>query len=281
MRMAKLTAVLLVSVFLIFGCAKKIPQKIEWIQNLDEGKKIAQKEHKGMLVHFFREDCKWCKRMDDSTYVAENVRKLSWTYVFVKIDGKQDSSLAKQEGIGGYPTIIIYRAPDKELDRIIGYLPPDSFETYIHNYEKGIGTLEYYERQVQADSANVELLFKLGEKYKWRGRPDEAFALFYKVVALDPPNIKKFSDQALYEAADLFYRNKDYKGALSEFQNLSNKYPESEYSLDAQEMAAYCYAKLGENVTAKALYNKFLKDHPGHDDEWVKEQIDKLEGKGK
>jgi tetratricopeptide (TPR) repeat protein len=279
MRLFGKAVVLLVMVFVIAGCAKKIPEKIEWIYNLEEGKKLAQKEHKGIVVEFFKDDCPWCKRMDDSTFVVEGVRKLNWNYVFVKIDGKAETTLVNQYGITGYPTSIIFSSPNKELDRIIGYLPADSFEIYIRNYKKGINTLEYYQKKIAVDSLNVELLYELAEKYKWHNRPQEALAYFYKIVALDPPNVKKFSDRAMYEAGDLYFRNKDYKGALGEFSNLLEKYPNSEYSLDAELMIAYCYAKLDNKTTALELYKKFLKEHPGKEDEWVQKQIDKLEGK--
>ncbi|MCJ7507533.1 MAG: thioredoxin fold domain-containing protein [candidate division Zixibacteria bacterium] len=281
MRFFKGVVGLLVVLFMLSGCAKKVPEKIGWVYKLEEGKQLAQKEHKGLIVEFFKDDCPWCKRMDDSTFVVENVRKLNWNYVFVKIDGKAETTLVSQYGITGYPTSIVFSSPDKELDRIIGYLPADSFEIYVRNYEKGIRTLAYYEKKVAADSSNVELIYELAEKYKWHNRPQEALAYFYKIVALDPPNVKKFSDRAVYEAADLYFRNKDYKGALGEFGNLMEKYPDSEYKLDAELMVAYCYGKLDNKTTALGLYKKFLKEHPGKEDEWVQKQIDKLEGRTK
>lgn len=281
MRRFKIGMALFILVFIIFGCAREIPEKIEWIYSLEEAKKVAEKEHKGLIVDFYREDCKWCKRMDDSTFVAENVRKLSWDYVFVKLDAKVETSLVKEESISGLPTVIIYSSPKRELDRIVDYLPADSFEIYIRNYEKGIWTLEYYEKKVQADSTNVELLFGLADKYRWHGRYQEGLDYFYKIVEIDPLNVKKYSDRALYNIGDIYFRKKDYKGAIGGFQNLLDKYPDSKYSLDAKLIIPYSHAKLGKKTTALVLYRKFLKEHPGEEDQWIQKQIGKLQGKGK
>ncbi len=281
MRLFGKAAMLWLALFVISGCARKVPEKIEWIFNLEEARKISQQTHKGLIVYFFKDDCKWCKKMEESTYVAENIRKLSWDYVFAKMDAKKDTSLVTQQGVVAYPTAIVLGWKDEELDRVVGYMPADTFEMTIRNYEKGIGTLKDYEEKAKIDSSNVELLFKLGEKYRWHNRPQEALSCFYKVVALDPTNVKKFSDQALFGAAYIYVKKQDYKGALGEFGNLLEKYPTSEYCLDAELMVAYCYAKLENKTTALALYGKFLKEHPGEEDQWIGEQIDKLEGKAK
>jgi len=268
--------------FVLFSCVKKIPEKIEWNTSLEEGFKFANEEKKKLLVDFYRKDCKWCKRLDDSTFTDREVISLSLDFVFVKIDAKKDSLLVEEYKVSAYPTVILLKSSGEEIERIVGYLSPREFFKNVKSYLLGRGTLADLEKKLKKDSTDVVLLLKIGEKYMDRKRYDEAKRLLRKINDLDSKNYWGKTDSALFNLAYIHYREKEYKDAMVKFQSFSKDFPESGLRLDAEEYIPYIYEKMGDTTKALKLYEEFLKEHPKikeSEREWVEKRIKKLKEK--
>ncbi len=284
-KMPKRFSLFFVLSFLILffpSCVKKIPEKIEWNTSLEEGFKLANEEKKKLLVDFYRKDCKWCKRLDDSTFTDRDVISLSLDFVFVKIDAKKDSLLVEEYKVSAYPTVILLKSSGEEIERIVGYLSPREFFKNVKSYLLGRGTLADLEKKLKKDSTDVVLLLKIGEKYMDRKRYDEAKRLFRKINDLDSKNYWGKTDSALFNLAYIHYREKEYKDAMVKFQSFSKDFPESNLRLEAEEYIPYIYEKMGDTTKALKLYEKFLKEHPKikeSEREWVEKRIKKLKEK--
>jgi len=273
--------VLALCVLVLSSCVKKIPEKIEWNTSLEQGFDLSKKQGKKLLVDFFRKDCKSCKRLDDSTFTDRDVISLSLDFVFVKINGKEDTLLAKEHKVGAYPTVLLLKTDGEEIERIVGYLPPREFVKTIKQYLRGKETLADLEKKLRKDSTDVKLLLRVGEKYLDRTRYAEGRILFRKIIDIDSKNYWGKTDSALFNLAYSHYREKEYKDAIINFQNLVKELPESELTLDAEEYIPYVYEKMGDTASALKLYDKFLKDHPNVQEserEWVEERMKKLKG---
>jgi tetratricopeptide (TPR) repeat protein len=221
----------------------------------------------------------WCKRLEDSTFTSEDVIALSEDMIFVKAEAKEDSALRDRYEIAGFPTVILMKSSGEEIDRIYGYRPPKEFVSTIRSYLQGKETLEDIENRFGADTTDVELAFKLADKYEGRRKFDQAALHYQKVVNLDPEDKKGKSQDAMMNLAWLEMRKKDYLKAVEAFQNFLEKYPESEMAGDAERYIPYCYAQAGDTTKALELYGKFLEDHPNSEDtSWVREKIAELKG---
>ncbi len=220
--------------------------------------------------------------MEDSTFTSKDVIALSEEMIFVKAEAKVDSALGDQYEIAGFPTVILMKSSGEEIDRIYGYVPAKEFVSTIRSYLQGKETLEDIENRFQADSTDVELAFKLAEKYEGRRKYDLAALHYQKVVALDPDDEKGKSQDAMMNLAWLEMRKKEYMKAVDAFGNFLDKYPESEMAGDAERYIPYSHAKAGDTTRALELYEKFLEDYPNSDDtSWVREKIEELKGEGK
>ena len=80
--------------------------------------------------------------------------------ILAKVNGKEDTLLAQQHHIVGYPTLVMVDTVGDEVDRIAGYMEPDSFLTELRNYQKGIGTLADLLRKAEA-SPDRPLFYKI------------------------------------------------------------------------------------------------------------------------
>jgi tetratricopeptide (TPR) repeat protein len=276
-----LFSVLLIS-FCFFNCAKKIPKSINWVANFKEASQMAKSENKNMVLDFYTDWCKWCKKLDDSTFTDTSLIRFSMDFVFFKTNAEKDTALAERFKVNGYPTVILTNPSGEEIDRVVGYANAPDFMQKIKEYLKGEGTLSNLENKLKKDTTDIELWFKVGDKYQERRRFEEALLNFNKVVSLDPKDKTTKASEALLNMGFIYRKLKNYPNAIEKFQEILKQYPKSKVSLKAEEYIPYTYATMGDTVKAVTLFKKILKDHPdlesGKKDS-VEKMIDKLEGK--
>ena len=261
------------------SCAEQAPPEIKWAFSLEDALKIASEKDQPIIAEFWSDECKWCEILEDSTFTHQSVIDLSREMVFVRAEAKQDTLRREQYKIAGFPTVILMNSFGEEVDRIYGFLPPEEFVTTIQDYLQGKNTLDDLKRRFEDDPKDVELAFRLAEKFEGRRMYEEAGLHYNKVVDLDPEDERGNSDDALFSLAWLEVRKKEYLKAVDVFKHFLQKFPKSEMITDAETRIPYCYAKTGDTTTALKLYEKFLAQHPDSPDTgWVKDKIKELKG---
>jgi len=261
------------------SCAQQAPTEIKWASSLEDAFQLASEKNQPIIAEFWSDGCKWCERLEDSTFTHQSVIDLSTKMVFVKAEGKKDTITRQRYQIAGFPTVILMNSSGEEIDRIYGYAPPEKFVTTIQDYLQGKNTLTDLENRFEADRTDAELAFRLAEKYEGRRMYEEASSYYNKVVDLDPKDEKGNSDDALFGLAWLEVRKKEYLKAMDAFKHFLQKFPKSEIATDAEMYIPYCYAKAGDTTKALGLYEKFLVQHPDSPDTgWVKDKIKALKG---
>ncbi len=220
--------------------------------------------------------------MDESTYVAPKVIRLQDQLVFAKVNGWEDTALARRYGISGYPTIILLASTGEEIDRLWGYFPPDSFHQNITNYLAGVGTLPALEKQLAKEPENIGFMMQVAEKYASRSRFEKSVELYKQVIAKDRENKTGIVPEAIYKAGDALSRGKKFMIAKQYFQTIVEKYPASEQYNDAVVEIPYQYEQAGDTATALGLYKQALKDYPAHPDSaWLRKRIEKFSAPAK
>jgi len=219
----------------------------------------------------------------DSTFTDNDVIKLSLDFVFVTLNSKKDSTIVSGYGVNAYPTVMLFESSGKEIDRIVGYVPPREFLKTVKSYLRGEGTLTDLENRLRDKPSNLDLLYQVGEKYQDRGKYEEALMHYQNIMSLDPENKKGKTDGALFSIAVINRRQKDNQTAIDKFEELIRRFPQSEKRLDAEEYIPYIYAQMGDSTKALRLYEKILVDHPDiekEEREWVEKQIKKIKEGG-
>jgi TolA-binding protein len=268
--------------FYFFACGKVVPKSINWVANFEEASQIAKSENKNMVLDFYTDWCKWCRKLADSTFTDTSFIRFSMDFVFFKTNAEKDTALAERFKVNGYPTVILTNPSGKEIDRVVGYATAPDFMLKIKDYLKGEGTLADLESKLKKDTTSTELWFKVGEKYQERRRFEEALINFNKVVYLDPKDKTTKASESLLDMGFIYRKLKNYPNAIEKFQEILKQYPKSEVSLEAEEYIPYTYATMGDTVKAITLFKKILKDHPdleSGEKDWVEKMIKKLEGK--
>jgi len=88
----------------------------------------------------------------------------------MKVDAEKGEGvdLAKQYNVHGYPTIVFIQNDGKEIDRIVGYLPPKPFLDELKRIERGEDTYLSLANQVKETPQNVDVLIKYANKLQDR-----------------------------------------------------------------------------------------------------------------
>lgn len=141
---------------------QETPEKtvtLNWIHNLDEGKAIAQKENKHLLIDTYADWCIACKELDRYTFSRQEVTEVLEDYVLVKLDftktSEAQNKLLKNLEVFGLPTVMLLSPEGKELRRFIGFKNKSEFLDFL---EAGEGWLERFLKLLKQELENKSLL---------------------------------------------------------------------------------------------------------------------------
>ena len=99
--------------------------KVGWVTDFPQGLKMAQGRKRAMML-------------EESTYTNPKVAKFLDDLICVRVNAEKDTLISRRYRIHGYPTVLFLQSNGEEIDRIVGYLPPQG----IYQRDKG-----YIERE--------------------------------------------------------------------------------------------------------------------------------------
>ena len=101
---------------------------LPWERDLPKALARASEEKKLVMVDFYTDWCRWCQRMDQTTFADAKVQRALQRVVSVKLNAEKDGrAAAARFSVDGYPTIVFLNASGGEVGRIPGYLEPGPF----------------------------------------------------------------------------------------------------------------------------------------------------------
>lgn len=105
-----------------------------WYSSLDEAKAIANKTGKKIFVDFMASWCGPCKMLDAQVFSTDDFKKLSKSFVFLKIDVDEQKDVAQAYNIEAMPTQMVLDKDGGVLGKRVGYSNPADFFTFINGY---------------------------------------------------------------------------------------------------------------------------------------------------
>lgn len=265
---------------LVSGCggddAEQAPTGIEFAADYNAALTQAQASNQNIVIDFYTDWCKWCKRLEDSTFTDPSVIAMDDNLVFVKVNAEVDTATAKKYSVSGYPTVVLAKSDGTEIDRIAGYLPAEEFKTEINNYLQGIGTLDYY-LAVSDTVKTPGVMMKIADKYNERSKYEDAATYYTKVVEMDPKNDSGYTIDAKMQMANIERWTDNYDAAIAAYQKIMKDYKGKDAVADAEIRLAVAYRDKGDTTLAIKTFEGFVKNHPDSPDtSYALSQVEKL-----
>jgi tol-pal system protein YbgF len=103
-------------------------------------------------------------------------------------------------------------------------------------------------------------LYRRGVEQLQAKETDAAILTFYDLIATYPES--PLRESAQYLVADVFYKQKDTRGALAEFEALVAAVPRGEKVPDALLKIGLCQKDLGDSTRARRTWERVVREHP-------------------
>ena len=135
--MRRISTIFLVVVLLPMAACQR--SDLDWFAgDFDEALAAASTSRTLVMVDFYTDWCTWCKHLDKDTFSDAAVQAELAGLVAIKVNAeKGGKALAARFKIDGYPTVVFTDGAGVEVDRLVGYFPPDKFISEVRRIRAG------------------------------------------------------------------------------------------------------------------------------------------------
>ncbi len=111
---------------------------MKWYKSFEEGKAVAEKENKPMLVYFWAIWCQYCEKLHTEVYSSPEVSSLlKEQFVLVSVDLDSNRGDAQKFGVSYPPHLIFATSSGDIIFRIPGYLPKEELLPVLSDIAEG------------------------------------------------------------------------------------------------------------------------------------------------
>jgi len=221
-------------------------QADEWLSTLSEARKAAQETGKPVYLDIYAEWCGFCRKLFHEEYPRSEFQDAIKEFVRVRLDGEKHPRIMQEFGIRGFPTIVIFDAQGREIERIQGYKPAAQIARILRDISRQkrgpaeevpndapavAGLQGHYKRATQ--------LFEAGQ---WSRAREHYLQAYFSQDAGSSPRLMQIS---LYNAAVAAMKNQDFVLAISYWHVYTAAYPASDDLAEARYFRARAYRYLG------------------------------------
>ena len=174
--------------------------------DLEDAVKAAAEKNTLVFVEFNTDWCSWCRRLEAETLSDRDVRKELSKLVSIQLNAETNGAAAAREfGVESYPTMIFLDPSGEEVERIVGYLPPEKFVEEVRRIRTG-DTLYDCLQQLDDDPTNIDAIQRAVEGLLERSDPEGAIAKI-KHFHAKSEHSHDVCEKLMFEAGrDLHYR---------------------------------------------------------------------------
>ena len=146
--------------------------------------------------------------MDNDTYSDKRIIKYAnENLISIKIDAEKGigPEQKKKYRVRGYPTILFLNSSGNEIDRIVGYRPPDEFLAELVRIKSGTNTLSSLQSKYLGNMDDPSLELTLAEKYIDLNVKDSAEKHLKNTLKYYEKE-NEFTFQHIFNISQLYYR---------------------------------------------------------------------------
>jgi hypothetical protein len=101
------------------GLAKE-QSAIEWIEDFDEGLKLARQQGKPVVLFLYSDECPYCQQMENIVFPDPSLEQFRNSFVWLKIISKKQTEFGERFKQQGYPLTLVLNGVGGEQERFSG-----------------------------------------------------------------------------------------------------------------------------------------------------------------
>ena len=154
----------------------------------------------------------------------------------------------------GLPLLVYLNNNGEEIDRILGYLPPDQYLSRIKDIHNGINTFLSLKNKFDGGSRNVDILSQLAQKcdsYKESELCDQVYSYIYN-------NRSNFNSEVIFKSEIIFGKKQlEDSGDASYLISLKENYNDTEKLKKIYTTLINFYQNNGDLKEESDIYKKY------------------------
>lgn len=240
---------------------------LRWEKDIQTARARARDEGRILMVDFWASWCKYCEKLDQTTYRdAAVVARLSQTTIAVKVntEGRRDElEFADEHGVESLPTIGFFTPAGRAIGRIEGYVDGPRFLKLLTTVEVEGADMIQWEKVLVRDPQNFEALYGLGSKMYELNYHDDARPLLEQARRNDKGRLRQRKRVRMMLARIIESQSSftDSESMLREGLALP---PEPDTDPRLKFLLSRCLVSLGRVAEAKSELAKLIAAYPKH-----------------